>query len=69
MGVDNGLEIYLSLVDERPQSRQDTTTVKLWTMQRHWGKLLVWVCGIDNDGVFRLLIDDKVGVVIASPPG
>ena len=29
--------------------------------------VLIWVCRVDNDGVLRFVIDNKIGIVVAAP--
>lgn len=71
MGIDDCSEVNLSGPDKRAQSRNHTTMPRSVTHPWEcWEALnvLLGICGVNNDGVFGFLVDDKVRIVVALPP-
>lgn len=71
MGIDDCSEVDLSGLHKRAQSRNHAvisgSVLPQWK-DREASNLLRGVCGVNNDSVFGLLVDNKVCIVVALPP-
>lgn len=79
MGVDDPGQIDLAGLDLAAQNRRHSVSPSAVAVPldkrreaRRWdpvtvcggGTVLVWMCGVDDDGLARLIIHDQVGVVV-----